>query len=100
MASITPQISLDPNPSSTLKRSKKVDATEVKISLEVKVSTIELDSDIKKGKQCARRTSRHLEMEKFKNPQSMTPALTPSIVWTNLLKRKDSNRTLNLPHLY
>ena len=68
LASITPQTSLDPSPRSTLKRPKKGHTTEVKINVEVKVSIIESDLDIEKGKQCPRRTSKHLKMEKFKTP--------------------------------
>ena len=68
LASITLQVSLDPAYRSTLKKSKKTNATNVKISPKIKITLIELDLDTRKGTQCARRTNKHLQLDKFKRP--------------------------------
>ena len=65
---ITRQVSLDLTYRSTLKKSKKTNAIEVKISPKVKIILIELELDTMKATQCFRRTRKHLQLDKFKIP--------------------------------
>ena len=82
---------MDPGPSSTLKKPKKTHANEVKISPKVKISLTELDSDTRKATQCAKRTRRHLQLEKFKRPANYDSNSDSSNSEVKLAKRKRIN---------
>ena len=79
---------MDPGPRSTLKKPKKTHATEVKISPKVKISLIELDLDTRKATQCARRTRRDLQLEKFKRPPKYDSRYVSSNSEVKLAKRR------------